>query len=126
VKSLVLDLRGALAPIVTKNRAAIIDPRAIGKLMRALEEYDGQPATALALKRRCGRSPDTPKFLFPSLRSPDRPMSNNTINAALRQLGYSTEEMTGHGFRAPAYRFSRRENPRSCRNRLIWPVLGQD
>src|SRR5262249_30582664 len=31
------DLRGALAPIVTKNRAAIIEPRAIGKLLRALD-----------------------------------------------------------------------------------------
>lgn len=29
-------------------------------------------------------------------------MSNNTINAALRRLGYSREEMTGHGFRALA------------------------
>jgi integrase len=29
-------------------------------------------------------------------------MSNNTINAALRRLGYSKDEMTGHGFRALA------------------------
>jgi hypothetical protein len=41
-------------------------------------------------------------FLFPSLRGTDRPMSNNTVNAALRRLGYSSEEMTGHGFRALA------------------------
>jgi integrase len=41
-------------------------------------------------------------FLFPSLRALDRPMSNNTINAALRRLGYSKEQMTGHGFRAMA------------------------
>lgn len=41
-------------------------------------------------------------LLFPSLRSVDRPMSDNTINAALRRLGYSKEEMTGHGFRALA------------------------
>lgn len=41
-------------------------------------------------------------LLFPSLRTPDRPMSENTINAALRRLGYSKEEMTGHGFRATA------------------------
>jgi hypothetical protein len=32
----------------------------------------------------------------------DRPMSNNTINAALRRLGYSSEEQTGHGFRSMA------------------------
>jgi len=42
------------------------------------------------------------KYLFPSLRSPDRPMSENTVNAALRRLGYSKDEMTGHGFRSLA------------------------
>jgi integrase len=29
-------------------------------------------------------------------------MSNNTVNAALRRLGYANDEMTGHGFRALA------------------------
>jgi integrase len=42
------------------------------------------------------------KFVFPSLRSGSRPMSNNTINAALRRMGYSKEELTGHGFRSMA------------------------
>ena len=42
------------------------------------------------------------KFLFPSLQSRDRPMSENTVNAALRRLGYAQSEMTGHGFRATA------------------------
>jgi integrase len=41
-------------------------------------------------------------LLFPSLRSLKRPMSENTINAALRRLGYAQDEMTGHGFRAMA------------------------
>lgn len=41
-------------------------------------------------------------FLFPSIRSTGRPMSENTINAALRRLGYAKDEMTGHGFRAMA------------------------
>jgi integrase len=41
-------------------------------------------------------------FLFPSLRSVDRPMSDNTINAALRRLEFSKDQMTGHGFRAMA------------------------
>jgi integrase len=41
-------------------------------------------------------------FLFPSLRSVHRPMSENTINAALRRMGYAQDEMTGHGFRAMA------------------------
>ncbi|VVS92226.1 tyrosine-type recombinase/integrase [Desulfoluna spongiiphila] len=42
------------------------------------------------------------KYVFPSLRSKDRPMSDNTILAALRRLGYSNDEMSGHGFRAMA------------------------
>jgi integrase len=42
------------------------------------------------------------KYLFPSVRSWHRPMSENTLNAALRRLGYSKEEMTAHGFRAMA------------------------
>lgn len=42
------------------------------------------------------------RYLFPSLRTRDRPMSDNTINAALRRLGYSKEEQTGHGFRSMA------------------------
>ena len=42
------------------------------------------------------------RFLFPSFRSPRQCMSENTVNAALRRLGYSREEMTAHGFRAMA------------------------
>ena len=42
------------------------------------------------------------RYLFPSLRTRERPMSENTINAALRRLGYSSEEQTGHGFRSMA------------------------
>lgn len=41
-------------------------------------------------------------FLFPGIRSQRRPMSENTITAALRALGYDGESMTGHGFRAMA------------------------
>jgi integrase len=42
------------------------------------------------------------RFLFPSVRSTVRPMSENTLNAALRRLGYGTDEMTTHGFRTMA------------------------
>jgi integrase len=41
-------------------------------------------------------------YVFPSIRSDSRPMSENTLNAALRRLGYSKDEMTAHGFRAMA------------------------
>jgi integrase len=42
------------------------------------------------------------KFVFPSVRTGARCMSENTINAALRGMGYSKDAMTGHGFRAMA------------------------
>lgn len=42
------------------------------------------------------------RFLFPSVRTRERCMSENTINAALRRLGFSQDEMTAHGFRAAA------------------------
>ena len=41
-------------------------------------------------------------YVFPSLRTGARPMSENTVNAALRGLGYSKEVHTAHGFRAMA------------------------
>ena len=50
------------------------------------------------IKPLTGSSP----YVFPSLRSSARPMSNNAILAALRRMGYSKDEMTGHGFRAMA------------------------
>ena len=42
------------------------------------------------------------RFVFPSNRSRQRCMSENTINAALRRLGFAKEEMTAHGFRSAA------------------------
>lgn len=42
------------------------------------------------------------KFVFPSARSNNRPMSDNAILAAMRRLGIDKDEMTGHGFRAMA------------------------
>lgn len=42
------------------------------------------------------------RYVFPSIRTNTRPMSENTINAALRRMGYTGDEMTGHGFRAMA------------------------
>ncbi len=41
-------------------------------------------------------------YVFTSLRSKGNPISENTINAALRRLGYTKEQMNGHGFRAMA------------------------
>ncbi|MDL2284640.1 integrase arm-type DNA-binding domain-containing protein [Oxalobacter sp. OttesenSCG-928-P03] len=42
------------------------------------------------------------RYVFPSARTEDRPMSDNAILAALRRMGIPKDEMTGHGFRAMA------------------------
>lgn len=42
------------------------------------------------------------QYVFPSMRTGERPMSENTINAALRGMGYSPQDHTAHGFRAMA------------------------
>jgi len=42
------------------------------------------------------------RYVFPSIRTNSRPMSENTVLAALRRMGYTKEEMSGHGFRAMA------------------------
>ena len=42
------------------------------------------------------------RYVFPSVRSVTKPMSENTVNAAIRYMGYAKETMTGHGFRAMA------------------------
>ncbi len=149
-----VDLRGALTPVVTVNRAAVTDPGKVGALLRAIDGYVGQPTTQAALKLAAllfvrpgelraaewqeidleaaewripgarmkmgeqhivplaGQAVEILKslhaltgyglYVFPSLRSGARPMSQNTLNAALRRLGYSSDEMTAHGFRAMA------------------------
>ena len=147
-------LRGALAPVVTQNRAAVTDPSAVGQLLRAIDGYAGSSVTAYAVKlapltfvrpgelrlarwtefdlenaewripaerMKMGELHIVPlarqavqlvkelqsisgagEFVFCSLRTGKRPMSDNTVNAALRRLGYAKDEMTGHGFRALA------------------------
>ena len=58
------------------------------------------PDQAIALLDELKLMNNKSEYLFPSLRTWTRPMSENTLNAALRRLGYSGEEMTAHGFRA--------------------------
>ncbi len=57
---------------------------------------------AVALLRELQPATGPGPYVFPSLRSRSRSMSDNTINAALRRLGYTSEKMTGHGFRSLA------------------------
>lgn len=40
------------------------------------------------------------QYVFPAIGGGGRPMSENTLNGAIRRLGYSGEEMTSHGFRS--------------------------
>lgn len=59
-------------------------------------------AQALAVLRDLHPLTGGGRYVFPGLRTSSRPMSENTLNAALRRLGYSSEEMTAHGFRSMA------------------------
>jgi integrase len=63
------------------------------EILRELE-----PLTNRAMPSR----PNAPGYVFPSARTRERPMSENAILAALRRMGYTNEEMTGHGFRSMA------------------------
>ena len=148
------DLRGALTAPKVRHHAAVVDPKGLGALLRAIDGYDGQLITLAALKlaplifvrpgelrtaewsefdfdagewkipaakmkmRLPHRVPLSRqaiaivrdlrpitghgRYLFPSVRSVERPMSENTLNAALRRLGYSKDEATSHGFRSTA------------------------
>lgn len=57
---------------------------------------------AVSILRQLHAATGHGKYVFPSLRTDQACMSENTINAALRGLGYSKAVMTGHGFRAMA------------------------
>jgi integrase len=57
---------------------------------------------AIAILRDLKHITGDGKFVFPGARTNGRPMSENTVNAALRRMGYQKEDMTGHGFRSMA------------------------
>jgi integrase len=57
---------------------------------------------AVAILRELYPLTGSGKYVFPSAVHAERPISENTINASLRRLGFPGEEMTGHGFRAMA------------------------
>jgi integrase len=54
---------------------------------------------AVALLKELQPLTGSGRFVFPSERGPTRPLSSNTLNAALRTLGYTKGQMTAHGFR---------------------------
>ncbi len=147
-------LRGALAAPKVRHHAAILEPKEVGALLRAIDTFNGQLETCIALelaphvfvrpgelrkaewtefdleasvwkipgeKMKMDRPHAVPlsrqslalirklralsnpgRYLFPSIRTRERPMSDGTLNAALRRLGYDRDDMTTHGFRAMA------------------------
>lgn len=148
------DLVKALPAHRHKPMAALVEPKDIARLLKAIDGYDGDFRTQCALKllpllmcrtgelrfaewneidfeaklwripgerMKMGRDHLVPlskqaieilqelksvtghtKYLLPGRRSDSRVMSENTVNAALRYMGFSREEMTGHGFRSLA------------------------
>lgn len=60
------------------------------------------PIQAVEILRELQPLTGSGRYIFPSVRSVTKPMSENTINAALRYMGYDKDTMTGHGFRAMA------------------------
>ncbi|MEI2388060.1 integrase arm-type DNA-binding domain-containing protein [Breoghania sp. JC706] len=147
-------LRGALTAPKEKHFAAATTWKDFAGVIRAVDGYEGQPGTRVALllmaylfprpgeiraarwsefdldratwtipaermkmgrehKRHLARPAldlleelleisSGAGLVFPGLRSPTRPMSENTLNAALRRLGFTKAEMTSHGFRSTA------------------------
>ena len=59
-------------------------------------------AQAVAILRELHPLTGTGRYVFPSLRTNQRPMSDGAVLAALRRMGFPKDEMTGHGFRAMA------------------------
>ncbi len=157
----VQDLKGALKPHVQKHFAAVVDPTAVGGLLRSIDSYTGSPVTLAALKLSAlffqrpgniramkwewidfeksmltipaldmkrtlngkvnGKAHQIPlarqavailkalqpltmrsEYVFPSVRTASRPMSENTVNAALKRMDYTTDQHVAHGFRAMA------------------------
>lgn len=147
-------LRGALTVPRVKHHAAIVEPKKVGDLLRAIDGYTGRPETLHALRiaphvflrpgelrqakwseidfaekvwrvpaeRMKMKQPHAvplsrqvlfllqdlrslardSEFLFPALHTTKRCISDNTLNVALRRLGFENDEMTSHGFRAMA------------------------
>ncbi len=172
-------LIGALTTPRVKHFPAITDAITFGALLRAIEDYQGDPAVMHALKltphvfQRPGeirhmewtevdfgkavwiipegkmkmRQPHSVplsrqslailtnmrtlsgsgRYVFPSIRSRTRPISENTINAALRRMGYPKDQMTAHGFRTSASSLlneSGKWNPDAIERALAHMVAG--
>ncbi len=72
------------------------------KMKMGVEHLVPLATQAVDILRGMERLTGAGRYVFPSIRTADRCMSENTVNAALRGLGYDSTQMTGHGFRAMA------------------------
>jgi integrase len=75
-------------------------PAARAKMRR--EHRKPLSATAIEILTELRNHTGNRRLAFPSTQTAERPMSENTLNAALRRLGYAGSEATSHGFRATA------------------------
>ncbi len=158
-----------------KPMAALVNPKDISRLLKAIDAYDGDFKTQSALKllplcmvrtgelrqaewsefdfeqklwcvpaehTKLRRDHLVPlsrqaleiflklkevtghcRFVLPGRRSENRIMSENTVNAALRYMGFSSDEMTGHGFRSMA---STRLNEMGFRGEVVEKQLAHE
>jgi len=73
-----------------------------GKMKMGKAHHVPLSKQAVAILKQLQAATGPTGYAFPSIRTRTRPMSENTLNAALRRLGYTSGEMTAHGFRAMA------------------------
>ena len=73
-----------------------------GKMKMRVEHLVPLSRQAVELLREIAPLTGGGRYVFPHRHNAAKPMSENTVNAALRRIGYDGEEMTGHGFRAAA------------------------
>ena len=148
------DLNGALKAPKVSHYPAITEPKAVGRLLNMIDDYDGSTTVKAALrlapfvfvrpgelrrmewseinfdeakwtipehKMKMCQSHIVPlseqaldilrdqfedsghrQYVFPSERTWRRPISDNSLNAGLRRIGITKDEMVAHGFRAMA------------------------
>lgn len=82
------------------NAAKWVIPATRAKMRR--EHIKPLPKQAVSLLRELAKRTGDGELVFPSIKSLKRPISENTLNGALRRLGFGADEMTSHGFRATA------------------------
>jgi integrase len=94
------ELRHATWSEIDFDKAAWTIPANRTKMKK--EHVVALSSQAVNLLREVQKVTGDGQLIFPGIRTAARPLSENTLNVALRRLGYSSEEMTTHGFRTTA------------------------